>query len=96
VSERVDLIATDEFSGYGKLKKAGYQHGSVDHSKQEYVHGAIHTCNIDNFWSPVKRGIIGTYHNVSRKYLPLYLNASSFRRNNRKNTDIFGLAIAEC
>ena len=32
---------------------------------------------------------MGTYHNVSKKYLPLYLNEFQFRFNNRKNPDIF-------
>ena len=96
VSEQVDLIATDEFTGYRRLKAVGYKHRSVNHGRKEYVHGAVDTCNIDNFWSLLKRGIVGTYHNVSRKYLPLYLNEFSFRYNNRKNPDIFGSAIAEC
>ena len=42
------------------------------------------------------RGIAGTYHNVSKKYLPLYLAEFSFRFNNRHNPDIFGSAIAGC
>ena len=50
----------------------------------------------ENFWSLLKRGVMGTYHNVSRKYLPLYLNEFVFRYNNRKNTDMFGVAIAHC
>ena len=40
--------------------------------------------------------IIGTYQNVSRKYLPLYLAEFQFRYNNRKNPDVFGSAMAEC
>ena len=44
----------------------------------------------------LKRGVIGTYHNVSKKYLPLYLNEFQFRFNNRKKADIFGKAIAGC
>jgi transposase-like protein len=54
----------------------------------------VHTNNIESFWSLLKRGVIGTYHNVSKKYLPLYLAEFQFRHNNRKNPDIFGEAIA--
>ena len=57
------------------------------------MHGAIHTNTIEGFWSIVKRGIIGTFHKVSEKYLPLYVNEFEFRYNNRKNPDIFGAAI---
>jgi hypothetical protein len=44
----------------------------------------------------VKRGVIGSYHKVSRKYLPLYVAEFQFRYNNRHNPDIFGSAIAGC
>ena len=60
------------------------------------MRGEVHTNNIESFWSLLKRGVIGTYHNVSKKYLPLYLNEFQFRFNNRKNPDIFGAAIAGC
>ena len=50
----------------------------------------------ESFWWLLKRGIIGTYHNVSKKYLPLYLAEFAFRFNNRKKADIFGKAIAGC
>ena len=53
------------------------------------MRGEVHTNNIESFWSLLKRGVIGTYHNVSKKYLPLYLNEFSWRFNNRKNPNIF-------
>jgi transposase-like protein/predicted RNA-binding Zn-ribbon protein involved in translation (DUF1610 family) len=96
VNEKVDLVATDDNPGYGYLRASGYKHDAVNHSAGEYVRGEVHTANIDNFWSMLKRGVIGTYHHVSKKYLPLYLNEFSFRHNNRKNADIFGAAIAGC
>ena len=37
-----------------------------------------------------------TFPHVSKKYLPLYLAELQFRRNNRKNPDILGAAIAGC
>jgi hypothetical protein len=33
----------------------------------------VHPNNIESFWALLKRGIIGTHHRVSAKYLPLYL-----------------------
>jgi ISXO2-like transposase domain len=43
-----------------------------------------------------KRGIVGSFHKVSRKYMPLYVAEFQFRYNNRHNSDIFGKAIAGC
>jgi hypothetical protein len=40
--------------------------------------------------------VIGTYHKVSKKYLPLYVAEFQFRHNHRENVDIFGAAIAGC
>jgi transposase-like protein len=95
VADKVTLIATDEYVGYTDLKHF-YPHQTVDHKAHEYVRGNVHTNNIESFWSLLKRGVIGTYHNVSKDYLPLNLNEFSFRFNNRKNPDIFDLIIAGC
>ncbi len=47
-------------------------------------------------WSIFKRGVVGTFHKVSAKYLPLYVAEFQFRYNNRDNADIFGEAIRGC
>jgi transposase-like protein len=73
-----------------------YWHESVNHSKDEYVRGEVHICTIDGFWSLLKRGIISTFHNVSRKCLPLYVAEFEWRYNNRNEADIFGEAIGRC
>jgi transposase-like protein len=95
VSDRVSLVATDEGAGYQKLHQA-FPHQTVDHKALEYVRGEVHTNNIESFWALLKRGVIGTYHHVSKKYLPLYLAEFQFRHNNRENPDIFGEIIAGC
>jgi hypothetical protein len=95
VSERVSLVATDEAYGYDLLKRF-FPHQVVKHSEKEYVRGNIHTNNIEAFWSLLKRGVVGTFHQVSKEYLPLYLAEFSYRHNNRKNPDIFADVIAEC
>ena len=95
VSQKVSLLATDESKVYYWLHEI-YPHGTVDHSKEQYVHGVIHTNTIEGFFSILKRGIIGTYHKVSKKYLPLYAAEFCFRYNNRKNDSIFEEAIRGC
>lgn len=95
VSDKVSLLATDEHSIYHKLGKT-YPHASVDHGRKQYVVGAVHTNTIEGFWSLFKRGIVGSFHRVSDKYLPLYVAEFQFRYNNRHTPDMFGEALASC
>lgn len=95
VGDKVSLVATDEAHHYRHLRK-GLPHEKVNYSEYEYVRGRVHTQSIESFWSLLKREILGSYHKVSAKYLPLYLNKFSFRFNNRKNPDIFDTIIAGC
>lgn len=94
VSNKVSLLATDESRIYGGL--TDYNHRAVHHAAKRYVIGAVHTQTIEGFWSIFKRGVVGSFHKVSRKYLPLYVAEFQFRYNNRHNPDIFGAAIAGC
>jgi len=95
VSDKVSLLVTDEWIGYNRIWDE-YPTQIIRHTKGEYVVGAVHTNTIEGFWSLIKRGIIGTFHNVSRKYLPLYVAEFEFRYNNRQNADIFGTAVGAC
>jgi IS1 family transposase len=92
VSEKVSLLCTDQWVGYKHLGEK-FNHGTVDHARRQYVVGAVHTQTIEGFWSIFKRGIVGSFHKVSAKYLPLYIAEFQFRYNNRFNDDIFGTAI---
>jgi transposase-like protein len=97
VSEKVSLLVTDQWTGYRNLHKTfGDKHQVIRHTHGEYVVGAVHTNTIEGFWSIFKRGVVGSFHKVSRKYLPLYVAEFQFRYNNRNNPDMFGAAIAGC
>jgi transposase-like protein/IS1 family transposase len=95
ISNKVSLLATDSWPGYSDYLRQ-YPHQMVDHKAHQYVVGAVHTNTIEGFWSIFKRGVVGTFHKVSAKYMPLYVAEFQFRYNNRMNRDIFGAAIAGC
>lgn len=76
-------IYSDEAGVYKTLKKRGYSHTTVNHSRLEYVRGTAHTNTIEGFWSQLKRSIDGTYHAVSPKYLQSYINQFVFQYNFR-------------
>ena len=90
VSETVQVLITDESAIYpwaldGKRKNA---HKTICH-KAVYVSGNIHTNTVESAFSLLKRGIVGTWHNISVKHLPAYLDEMSFRFNRRKNDMLF-------
>lgn len=78
-------IFTDEYKvydGIGNMKNE-YTHRRIRHKAHVYVRGDVHTNTIEGFWSLVKRGLSGVYHQVSTKYLQTYLDEYSFRYNRR-------------
>ncbi len=93
VAENADLscrIITDESPAYnfiGKFYKGG--HEVVTHSAKEYVRAGtdIHSNTVEGVFSLIRRGVMGTFHSVSRKHLPNYLNEFQFRWNTRKMDD---------
>lgn len=75
-------IYTDEATVYHGLKKV-YDHDTVNHSMRIYVTGDVHTNTIENFWSNLKRGVYGIYHQMSDKHFERYLNEFAARFNAR-------------
>jgi transposase-like protein len=96
VADNVSLVATDQNPGYGSLYRDKIPHETVNHAEGEYVRGNVHTANIDSFWSLLKRGVMGSFHHVSAKHLPLYVNEFAFRYNHRNDPDIFEAVLAGC
>ncbi|HTW61971.1 MAG TPA: IS1595 family transposase [Terracidiphilus sp.] len=83
-------VITDEYGIYktpGKYFAGG--HETVAHSHEEFVRPGtdVHTNTIEGVFSLLQRGVMGTFHSVSRKHLPNYLNEFQFRWNTRKLDD---------
>ena len=87
--ETVTNLMTDEAPLYGKIGKTMNSHRTVNHSANEYARlgGYIHINTAENFFSILKRGIIGSYHHVSEAHLHRYLGEFDFRYNNRAISD---------
>ena len=66
-------ITTDGYTMYAYLGQDNrFKHVMVDHKSGQYVNGGFHTNGIENFWSLLKRGIIGIFHQVSPQHLQSY------------------------
>jgi transposase-like protein len=90
ISTDVELIISDEFGAYvpGLAKKFGKKHRRINHSVSFNENG-INTNSIENRFSLLKRGIIGSWHHVSVKHLQRYLEEVSFRFSRRANPYLF-------
>ena len=83
-------VMTDDFMGYRNMPRI-FTHKPVKHSAKEYTRREkdllVHTITVESKFSLLKRGIVGTFHQVSKKHLPLYLAEFDHRFNHRKSTD---------
>jgi hypothetical protein len=93
VSTDVDVMVTDEMPAYPKAMVGAGVHGSkhktIRHKSKVYVDGDIHTNTVESAFSLLKRGIMGSWHKISAKHLPAYLDEMTFRFNRRKNANLF-------
>ena len=78
-------IYTDALKSYLGLSGI-YTHETVDHTI-EFVRGHVHTNNVENFWSLLKRTLKGTYVSVDPAHLGRYLDEQAFRFNEREHND---------
>lgn len=87
-------LMSDESLKYRKVL-ADYKRESVNHSSKEWVRGDVHTNGVENFWSVMKRGIYGIYHQISYKHLQRYCDEFSYRYNSRtlKDGERFTLSL---
>jgi transposase-like protein len=79
---------TDEGSVFTGVGWNFASHGTVAHSKDEYVRGNVHTNTIEGFFSILKRGIHGVYQHVSEAHLHRYLSEFDFRYSHREKLGV--------
>jgi len=86
-------IVTDGFGGYYGIDKYYNAHIVLNHTKKINRIGEYNTSSIEGFWSMLKRSVIGTYHQISLKYLQEYLDELAFKFNYRNNHKRFDIII---
>jgi transposase-like protein len=91
VDKGVEKIMTDESPIYNfKLTKYHRaKHKRIKHKSKVYVRGEVHTNTIESAFSLFKRGVIGSFHQLSIKHLQRYLNEFSYRFNRRTDDNAF-------
>jgi transposase len=88
-------IFSDEWPAYHGLDQRFKRHHRIRHSEEIYVEGDVHTQTIEGFFGNLKRGIDGTYHAVSAKWLQSYLNEFTWRYNRREDKRAMFLQLIE-
>lgn len=81
-------LMTDEHPVYTRIGRpfaGGHDH--VNHRRKEYARGDVNTNSVEGFFSLLKRGLMGTFHAVSKKHLHRYVTEFEFRYNHRKIDD---------
>jgi hypothetical protein len=82
--EKGAQVFTDALKSYAVCRLS--TSSVIDHAEC-YVKGNVHTNGLENFWSLFKRCIKGTHVSVEPFHLFRYLDAESYRFNNRKTDD---------
>jgi transposase-like protein len=87
-------LMTDEERSFLALGWNFASHETVNHSRDEYVRGDVHTNTIEGFFSILKRGMYGVYQHVSEAHLHRYLTEFDFRYSNRERLGVNDVARA--
>lgn len=95
IADDAEAIHTDEWPAYKGIADENTRHETVNHSQDEWVRGDVHTNTVEGVWALFKRGVIGSFHKISRKHLERYLDEFEWRFNNRRNPFIFRDSLRE-
>jgi transposase-like protein len=89
-------VMTDEANQYKTLSETFFPlHDAVNHKKEEWVRGDVHTNTVEGFYSVFKKGMKGIYQHCKEKHLHRYLSEFDFRYSNRVALGVDDVARAE-
>lgn len=89
IDDETEAIYTDGHYSYRGVGDHNTRHESVNHRRDEWVRGDVHTNTVESAWSLFKRSLVGSYHQLSARHLPAYLDEFEWRFNNRDNPSLF-------
>ena len=84
--DRASDLMTDGSISYRQVGTEFASHSYVDH-RFEYVRDGVHSNTAENFFSILKRGVIGTYHHWSEAHIHRYLAEFDFRYSTKDISD---------
>ena len=85
--DRASCLVTDEANIYRDVGREFGYHGHILHAGRQYVKGIVHSNTAENFFSILKRGVIGTYHHWSEAHMHRYLAEFDLRYSTKASTD---------
>lgn len=86
IVKRGSTIYSDAYQLYQETPKEGYIHDFVDHHKNEYGRGDVHSNGMEGFWGFLKRRLKVT-GGIRRSRLHLYVAEEVWRYNHRGQTE---------
>jgi transposase len=92
---RSSTLMTDDARVYWSIGREFAGHGTTLHAAREFARpGGVHSNTAENFFSILKRGVVGTYHHWSAAHMHRYLAEFDFRYSHKDVTDAERTAIA--
>ncbi len=86
--DRASTLMTDDARVYWPIGREFAGHGTTLHANREFARaGGVHSNTAENFFSILKRGVIGTYHHWSAAHMHRYLAEFDMRYSTKTSTD---------
>jgi hypothetical protein len=86
--DRKSTLMTDDARMYWSIGREFAAHGTTLHAAREFARpGGVHSNTAENFFSILKRGVVGTYHHWSPAHMHRYLAEFDFRYSHKDVSD---------